>query len=144
MFKNDVASLLPLRHLQREIEKQKALANHCQQQMKKLDEDVKQNQVLLRRADQEQKTTKVTHWPLSHTHRQTGFFNPHFRWIAYKSVFGKFKSLLKLNGRKATQTWGKHLAVRQQCLLLHDSATAVTCFWITLPQHGHFSQPKQE
>lgn len=61
VFKNDVAPLLPLRHLQREIENQKAQVNHCQQQTKKLDEDIKQNQVLLRRADQEQRTTKVTH-----------------------------------------------------------------------------------
>lgn len=53
--------LVPLRHLQREIENQKSQVNRCQQQAKKLDEDMKQNQVLLRRADQEQRTTKVTH-----------------------------------------------------------------------------------
>lgn len=61
VFKNIVAPRLPLRHLQREIENQKVLGNRCQQQMKKLDEDMKQNEVLLRRADQEQKKTKVTH-----------------------------------------------------------------------------------
>lgn len=61
VFKNDMAPLLPLRHLQREIENQKAQANCYQQQMKKLDEDNKQNQVLLRRAEQEERTTKVTH-----------------------------------------------------------------------------------
>lgn len=61
MFKIDMARLLPLRHLQREIENQKAQANRYQQQTKKLDEDIKQNQALLRRADQEQRTTKVTH-----------------------------------------------------------------------------------
>ncbi len=33
-----------LRHLQREIENQKAQASRFQQQMKKLDEDVKQNE----------------------------------------------------------------------------------------------------
>lgn len=60
VFKNHVAPLLPLRHLQREIENQKVQANRCQQQMQKLDEDIKQNQVLLRRADQEQRATKVT------------------------------------------------------------------------------------
>lgn len=47
-----------IRHLQREIENQKAQANRFQQQMRKLDDDIKQNQGLQRRAHIEQKTTK--------------------------------------------------------------------------------------
>lgn len=48
-----------LRHLQRELENQRAQANSFQQQMKKLDDEVKQNEGLLRRTHIEQKTTKV-------------------------------------------------------------------------------------
>ncbi|CAK6961936.1 structural maintenance of chromosomes protein 6-like [Scomber scombrus] len=47
-----------IRHLQREIENQKGQANRFQQQMKKLDDDIKQNEGLQRRAHIEQKTTK--------------------------------------------------------------------------------------
>uniref|UniRef100_A0A3Q0RB84 Structural maintenance of chromosomes protein 6 n=1 Tax=Amphilophus citrinellus TaxID=61819 RepID=A0A3Q0RB84_AMPCI len=47
-----------IRHLQRELENQKAHAMLFQQQMRKLDEDIKQNEGLLRRAHVEQKTTK--------------------------------------------------------------------------------------
>ncbi|XP_053192459.1 structural maintenance of chromosomes protein 6-like [Scomber japonicus] len=47
-----------IRHLQREIENQKGQANRFQQQMKKLDDDIKQNEGLQRRAYIEQKTTK--------------------------------------------------------------------------------------
>lgn len=47
------------RHLQREIENQTAQANRFQQQMRRLDEDIKQNEGLLRRAHMEQKNTKV-------------------------------------------------------------------------------------
>ncbi|XP_028460510.1 structural maintenance of chromosomes protein 6 [Perca flavescens] len=47
-----------IRHLQREMENQKAQANRFQLQMKKLDEDVKQNDGLLRRTHIEQRTTK--------------------------------------------------------------------------------------
>ncbi|XP_071335380.1 structural maintenance of chromosomes protein 6 [Trachinotus anak] len=47
-----------IRHLQREMENQKGQANRFQQQMRKLDEDIKQNEGLLRRALIEQKTTK--------------------------------------------------------------------------------------
>lgn len=47
-----------IRHLQRELENQKAQATRFQQQMRKLDDDVKQNEGLLRRAHQDQKTIK--------------------------------------------------------------------------------------
>lgn len=47
-----------IRHLQREMENQKAQANRFQQQMRKLDDDIKQNEGLQRRAHIEQKTTK--------------------------------------------------------------------------------------
>ncbi|KAM7395372.1 hypothetical protein PAMA_006911 [Pampus argenteus] len=47
-----------IRHLQREMENQKAQANRFQQQMRKLDEDIKQNLGLQKRAHVEQKTTK--------------------------------------------------------------------------------------
>ncbi|XP_073349307.1 structural maintenance of chromosomes protein 6 [Pagrus major] len=47
-----------IRHLHREMENQEAQANRFQQQMRKLDEDIKQNEVLLRRTHMEQKTTK--------------------------------------------------------------------------------------
>ncbi|XP_068614652.1 structural maintenance of chromosomes protein 6-like [Brachionichthys hirsutus] len=47
-----------IRHLQREMENHTALANRFQQQMKRLDEDLKQNEVLLRRTHGEQKATK--------------------------------------------------------------------------------------
>ncbi|XP_070842869.1 structural maintenance of chromosomes protein 6 [Chaetodon trifascialis] len=47
-----------IRHLQKEIENQKAQANRFQQQMKKLDDDIKQNQGLLRRTHIDQKTAK--------------------------------------------------------------------------------------
>lgn len=50
-----------LRYLQREIENQKGQVAHIQQQIKRLDEDIRQNQELLRRANTEQRTTKVTH-----------------------------------------------------------------------------------
>lgn len=62
---NDLALLFSLSHLQREMENQKAQANRFQQQMKKLDEDIKQNEGLLRRTHIEQKTTKVTFLPLT-------------------------------------------------------------------------------
>uniref|UniRef100_A0A665WUV7 Structural maintenance of chromosomes protein 6 n=1 Tax=Echeneis naucrates TaxID=173247 RepID=A0A665WUV7_ECHNA len=48
-----------IRHLQREIENQRAQATRFQQQMRKLDDDIKQNEGLLRRALVEQKTAKV-------------------------------------------------------------------------------------
>uniref|UniRef100_A0A3Q3ATS2 Structural maintenance of chromosomes protein 6 n=1 Tax=Kryptolebias marmoratus TaxID=37003 RepID=A0A3Q3ATS2_KRYMA len=47
-----------IRHLQRELENQKAQEARFQQQMRKLEEDVKQNQGLLRRAHTEQKNIK--------------------------------------------------------------------------------------
>ncbi|KAE8286848.1 Structural maintenance of chromosomes protein 6 [Larimichthys crocea] len=47
-----------IRHLQREMENQEAQANRFQQQMRKLNEDIKQNEGLLRRTHIEQKTTK--------------------------------------------------------------------------------------
>uniref|UniRef100_A0A8D0AG89 Structural maintenance of chromosomes protein 6 n=1 Tax=Sander lucioperca TaxID=283035 RepID=A0A8D0AG89_SANLU len=56
-----------IRHLQKEMENQKAQANRFQLQMKKLDEDVKQNDGLLRRTHIEQRTTKVTLLPLTNT-----------------------------------------------------------------------------
>lgn len=52
--------LFSVRHLQRELEKQKAQAHNNQQSMKKLDEDFKQNEGLLTRTHAEQKTAKVT------------------------------------------------------------------------------------
>ncbi|KAM9339091.1 structural maintenance of chromosomes protein 6 [Symphorus nematophorus] len=47
-----------IRHLQREMENQKAQAARYQQQMKKLEDEIKQNEGLLRKAHIEQKTTK--------------------------------------------------------------------------------------
>ncbi|KAM7367887.1 hypothetical protein PAMP_014155 [Pampus punctatissimus] len=47
-----------IRHLQREIENQTAQANRFQQQMRKLDDDIRQNEGLQKRAHVEQKTTK--------------------------------------------------------------------------------------
>ncbi|XP_029281710.1 structural maintenance of chromosomes protein 6 [Cottoperca gobio] len=47
-----------IRHLQKEIENQNAQAARFQQQMKKLDDDIKQNEVLLRRTQVEQRTIK--------------------------------------------------------------------------------------
>ncbi|XP_037541399.1 structural maintenance of chromosomes protein 6-like [Nematolebias whitei] len=47
-----------IRHLERELENQKAQKSRFQQQMGKLDEDVKQNQGLQRRAQAEQKNIK--------------------------------------------------------------------------------------
>nr|XP_046228256.1 structural maintenance of chromosomes protein 6-like isoform X2 [Scatophagus argus] len=47
-----------IRHLHRDVENQKAQANRFQQQMRKLDEDIKQNEGLLRRTHIEQNTTK--------------------------------------------------------------------------------------
>ncbi|KAM4522033.1 structural maintenance of chromosomes protein 6 [Odontesthes bonariensis] len=47
-----------IRHLGRELENQEAQVARFKQQMKKLDEDIKQNDGLLRRAHNEQKTTK--------------------------------------------------------------------------------------
>lgn len=49
-----------LRHLQREMENQRAQIDGFQQQMRNLDEDLKQNQELLRRTHTEQKTAEVT------------------------------------------------------------------------------------
>ena len=54
-----LVTLFPHRHLQREMENQKAQVARFQQQMKKLDEDIKQNEGLLRRAHIGQKTAKV-------------------------------------------------------------------------------------
>uniref|UniRef100_A0A3Q4MY90 Structural maintenance of chromosomes protein 6 n=1 Tax=Neolamprologus brichardi TaxID=32507 RepID=A0A3Q4MY90_NEOBR len=48
-----------IRHLQRELENQKGQASRFQQQMRKLDDDVKQNEGLLRRAHQDQRTIKL-------------------------------------------------------------------------------------
>lgn len=48
------------RHLQRELENQNALHARFQQHMRKLDEDIKQNQTLLRRTHTEQRNIKVT------------------------------------------------------------------------------------
>ncbi|KAM3603130.1 uncharacterized protein V6R79_017017 [Siganus canaliculatus] len=47
-----------IRHLQREMENQEAQANRFQQQMRKLEDDLRQNEVLLRRTQMEQKTTE--------------------------------------------------------------------------------------
>uniref|UniRef100_A0A2I4D4M6 Structural maintenance of chromosomes protein 6 n=1 Tax=Austrofundulus limnaeus TaxID=52670 RepID=A0A2I4D4M6_AUSLI len=47
-----------IRHLQRELENQNAHHTRFQQHMRKLDEDIKQNQVLLRRTHTEQKNIK--------------------------------------------------------------------------------------
>ncbi|KAM6915132.1 structural maintenance of chromosomes protein 6 [Xenentodon cancila] len=47
-----------IRHLQRELENQKAQEARFQQQMQKLDEDIRQNEGLLRRAHMGQKSTK--------------------------------------------------------------------------------------
>ncbi|XP_028295871.1 structural maintenance of chromosomes protein 6 isoform X1 [Gouania willdenowi] len=55
-FSGDVEE--DIRQLMGEIQNQEAQANRFQQQMRKLDEDIKQNESLLRRAHMEQKTTK--------------------------------------------------------------------------------------
>uniref|UniRef100_A0A8C5HJI8 Structural maintenance of chromosomes protein 6 n=1 Tax=Gouania willdenowi TaxID=441366 RepID=A0A8C5HJI8_GOUWI len=55
-FSGDVEE--DIRCLMGEIQNQEAQANRFQQQMRKLDEDIKQNESLLRRAHMEQKTTK--------------------------------------------------------------------------------------
>lgn len=47
-----------IRHLQREVENQNAQATRSNHQLKKLDEDIKQNEMLLRRAYGEQRNTK--------------------------------------------------------------------------------------
>ncbi|KAF3849881.1 hypothetical protein F7725_019600 [Dissostichus mawsoni] len=47
-----------IRHLQKELENQKGQATRFQQQMRKLDDDVKQNDGLLRRAQVEERTIK--------------------------------------------------------------------------------------
>ncbi|KAK5852944.1 hypothetical protein PBY51_006775 [Eleginops maclovinus] len=47
-----------IRHLHREMENQKAQAARFQQQMRKLDDDVKQNEGLLRRAQMDERTIK--------------------------------------------------------------------------------------
>ncbi|TNN68618.1 Structural maintenance of chromosomes protein 6 [Liparis tanakae] len=47
-----------IRHLQREIENQRAQESRFKQQMKRLDDDIKQNEGLLRRTQVEQRTTK--------------------------------------------------------------------------------------
>ncbi|XP_028252481.1 structural maintenance of chromosomes protein 6 [Parambassis ranga] len=47
-----------IRHLQRELENQSGQAARFQQHMKKLDEDIKQNEVLLKRAHKDQKCAK--------------------------------------------------------------------------------------
>uniref|UniRef100_A0A7N6A6B1 Structural maintenance of chromosomes protein 6 n=1 Tax=Anabas testudineus TaxID=64144 RepID=A0A7N6A6B1_ANATE len=52
-----------IRHLQREIENQNAQADRFKQQMKRLDDEIKQNESLLRRAHIEQKTAKVAILP---------------------------------------------------------------------------------
>uniref|UniRef100_A0A4W6DDU8 Structural maintenance of chromosomes protein 6 n=1 Tax=Lates calcarifer TaxID=8187 RepID=A0A4W6DDU8_LATCA len=62
-----------IRHLQREMENQDAQANRFQQHMRRLDEDLKQNEGLLRRAHIEQKTTKVTILPITQI---DGLFHP--------------------------------------------------------------------
>uniref|UniRef100_A0AAX7U613 Structural maintenance of chromosomes protein 6 n=1 Tax=Astatotilapia calliptera TaxID=8154 RepID=A0AAX7U613_ASTCA len=59
-----------IRHLQRELENQKGQASRFQQQMRKLDDDVKENEGLLRRAHQEQKTIKATKLQLELTDLQ--------------------------------------------------------------------------
>uniref|UniRef100_A0A8D3CS74 Structural maintenance of chromosomes protein 6 n=1 Tax=Scophthalmus maximus TaxID=52904 RepID=A0A8D3CS74_SCOMX len=56
-----------IRHLQKELENQEAQATRFQQQMKRLDEDIRQNEGLLRRAYTDQKTAKVTLFT-SHNH----------------------------------------------------------------------------
>lgn len=65
VFASDLTHLFSLRHLQREMENQKAQANRFQLQMRRLDEDIKQNDLLLRRTHIEQKTTKVMLSPLT-------------------------------------------------------------------------------
>ncbi|XP_058469995.1 structural maintenance of chromosomes protein 6-like isoform X1 [Solea solea] len=47
-----------IRHLQKEIENQKAQATRIQQQIKKINEEIKQNEGLLRRTYMDQKTTE--------------------------------------------------------------------------------------
>uniref|UniRef100_A0AAQ5Z7Z9 Structural maintenance of chromosomes protein 6 n=1 Tax=Amphiprion ocellaris TaxID=80972 RepID=A0AAQ5Z7Z9_AMPOC len=49
-----------IRHIQREMENQEAQANRFQQHTKRLDEDIKQNDGLLRRTHMEQKSTKTS------------------------------------------------------------------------------------
>uniref|UniRef100_A0A8C2ZHH5 Structural maintenance of chromosomes protein 6 n=1 Tax=Cyclopterus lumpus TaxID=8103 RepID=A0A8C2ZHH5_CYCLU len=54
----DVEEEIRYVHLQREIENQRAQADRFEQQMKRLDDDIKQNEGLLRRTQVEQRTTK--------------------------------------------------------------------------------------
>lgn len=56
---NDSSAVPPLSHQHSENENLRAKANRFQHQIRKMDEDIKQNQVLLRRADAEKKTAKV-------------------------------------------------------------------------------------
>lgn len=61
VFEDNPTLCFSLRYLQREMENQKGQVAHIQQQIRRLDEDIRQNQELLRRANTEQRTTKVTH-----------------------------------------------------------------------------------
>uniref|UniRef100_A0A7N6BF31 Structural maintenance of chromosomes protein 6 n=1 Tax=Anabas testudineus TaxID=64144 RepID=A0A7N6BF31_ANATE len=63
-----------IRHLQREIENQNAQADRFKQQMKRLDDEIKQNESLLRRAHIEQKTAKVAILPVTDTYSFTKYF----------------------------------------------------------------------
>ena len=68
VFEDKPTLCFSLRHLQREIENQKGQAAHIQQQIRRLDEDIRQNQELLRRAHTEQKTSKVKHLFILNVH----------------------------------------------------------------------------
>lgn len=61
VFEDNATPCSSLRHLQREIENQRGQKADIQQQIRRLDEDIRQNQELLKRAHTEQKATKVTH-----------------------------------------------------------------------------------
>lgn len=61
VYEDNATPCFSLRHLQREIENQRKQTAHIQQQIRRLDEDIRQNLELLRRAHTEQKATKVTH-----------------------------------------------------------------------------------
>uniref|UniRef100_A0A8D0DFU8 Structural maintenance of chromosomes protein 6 n=1 Tax=Sander lucioperca TaxID=283035 RepID=A0A8D0DFU8_SANLU len=96
-----------IRHLQKEMENQKAQANRFQLQMKKLDEDVKQNDGLLRRTHIEQRTTKVTLLPLTNTYLQEIVTKISSKRAEYDEARTKTAEL-KASYEKAEQEYKQH------------------------------------
>uniref|UniRef100_A0A672HH36 Structural maintenance of chromosomes protein 6 n=1 Tax=Salarias fasciatus TaxID=181472 RepID=A0A672HH36_SALFA len=125
-----------IRHVQREMENQEAQENRFKQQMTKLNENIKQNEALLRKAHVEQKTTKELQEIVSKmASKRAELEEAHTKMVDLKSSYEKADQEYKQHkehintiaeeAESVKVALGKHVHKRR--FLLHTDQDVMKC-----------------